>query len=71
LFAAHLPKEEVIKMFAKNLFDDATLIDTFKDLIGMGGLKPFECVGTFEESREAMKMIIKKGEFKIPEEIKI
>jgi len=70
LFAAHLPKEEVIKMFVKNLFDDATLLGTFKDLIGMGGLKPFECVGTFEESREAVKMIIKKGEFKIPEEIK-
>lgn len=71
LFAAYLSKEEVIKMFTKNLFDDNTLTSTFKDLTGRGGLKPFECVGTFEESREAVKMIIKKGEFKVPEEITV
>lgn len=64
LFAAYLPKQEVVRMFGKNLLEDMTLLNTFKDLMGLGGLKPFECVGTFEESRDAVSMIIKKGEFK-------
>ncbi len=71
LFAAYLPKVEVIRMFGKNMLEDPTLIGQFRDLVGRGGIKPFECVGTFEESKAAVKMIIEKGEFEIPEEIKI
>lgn len=71
LFAAYVTKKEVIDMFGKNMLDDATLINTFKDLAGMGGLKPFECVGTFEESKEAIQMISRKGEFAIPDEIQV
>ncbi len=64
LFAAHLSKKDVLKLFGKNLFDDQTLESTFRDLTGKGTLKPFECVGTFDESREAVRMILAKGEFK-------
>ena len=71
LFAACLPKKDVIVMFGKNLFEDEKLVGLFKDLLGQGGLKPFECVGTFKESQEALKMIKERGEFVIPKELKI
>ncbi len=64
LFAAHLPKEQVVTMFGKNMFQDERLIGLFRDLEGRGGMKPFDCVGTFEEAQEALAMINKKGEFK-------
>lgn len=64
LFAAHLPKEQVIQMFGKNMFQDGHLIGLFRDLEGQGGMKPFDCVGTFEEAREALFMINKKGEYR-------
>lgn len=54
LLAAFLPKEKVIKMFGKNLYGDKTLLPLYRDLIGEGKLKPFECVGTFEEVLAAM-----------------
>lgn len=71
LFAAYMSKKEVVEMFGKNMLEDYSLVSLFRDLVGRGGMKPFECVGTFEESREAMKLIIEKGEFKVPKEIKI
>jgi len=69
LFAAYLPKLEVIQMFGKNMLEDPSLYGLFRDLVGRGGMKPFECVGTFEESGDAMRMIKEKGEFTIPKEI--
>lgn len=69
LFAAYLSKAEVIQMFGKNMLEDASLHGLFRDLVGRGGLKPFECVGTFEESREAMRMIKEKGEFIVSSEL--
>lgn len=71
LFAAYLPAEQVISLFGKNMLEDPELGSTFRDLTGRGGLKPFECVGTFKESQMAMKMIQKKGEFQVPKEIRI
>lgn len=61
--AANLSKEEVIAIFDKNLLDDSELIPLYQDLIGKGKMKPFDCVGTFEESVQAFKMIKNKGEF--------
>jgi hypothetical protein len=65
LFAAYLSKQEVVALFGKNMLEDKSLLQTFKDLLGQGGLKPFECVGTFSESQEALRMIQRKGEFNI------
>jgi len=63
MFAAYLPKERVVSLFGKNMIEDELLRGTFMDLQGRGGLKPFECVGTFEEVREALQMIQARGEF--------
>jgi len=65
LFAAVLPKKDVVTLFGKNMLEDPTLTCLFRDILGKGGLKPFECVGTFEESQAALRIIKKKGEFTI------
>ena len=61
--AAFLPKEEVVKIFGKNLFADASLINTYKELLGIRGIKPFECVGTPDEVTLAFYLVYKKGKF--------
>jgi hypothetical protein len=61
--AAFLPKEEVLDIFGKNLFEDKNLIPLFEELVGVRNFKPFECVGTPEEVREASKKILERGEF--------
>jgi len=63
ILAANLSKEVVIKIFDKNLLEDSELIQMYKDLIGKGTMKPFDCVGTFEESLQALNIIKRNGEF--------
>lgn len=60
MLSSFLDKKEVLKIFGKNLFDDATLLPLFKGLLGFGETKPFDCVGTFEESRVAFYLASKK-----------
>lgn len=64
IYAAFIPKTQLIKIFKKNLLMDEKLFPLFRDLLGEGGMKPFDCVGTFEEAKKAFEMIEKKGEFK-------
>ena len=40
----------------KNLLLDKSLNDTYRQLLGIEGYKPLECVGEIKESRTAMKM---------------
>jgi len=63
LMAAHLKRDSVEKIFEKNIFENASTIPLFKQLLGLEGFKPFECVGTPEETKEAFEMIKARGEF--------
>ena len=56
LMAAFLKEEELLKIFKQNFFEKEDLHDTFRDLLGFGTLKPFDCVGPFEESQTALVM---------------
>lgn len=64
IFAAYLSKNQLIKIFDKNLLDDEKMFFLYRDLRGEGKMKPFDCVGTFEETKKAFELITKKGEFK-------
>ncbi|MBI5123207.1 hypothetical protein HZA75_05100 [Candidatus Roizmanbacteria bacterium] len=65
MLAAQLPKKQVISIFDKNMLDDESLIPLYRDLIGEGLMKPFDCVGTFAESRQALAIIKNKKEFDV------
>ncbi len=57
MFAAHLPPQVVNQeIFHRELFEQEGLLDTFADLAGLGDKKPFECVGTFAEMRQALRL---------------
>ena len=45
-------------IFNKDLFDDKSLLNTFLELLGYADRKPFECVGTYEEVRDAVSRTI-------------
>ncbi len=52
--SAFLSKDEVVDIFKKDLFEDETMLPMFRDLLGFGDMKPFDCIGTFEEARYAL-----------------
>jgi hypothetical protein len=61
LYAAWLPRETVVAMFGANLFDHADLLPLYRELWGVEGFKPFECVGTPEEAQAAFYLAHQNG----------
>lgn len=61
--APFLSKEELTNIFGKNLLDDETQLQGFKELLGLENFKPFECVGEIEESQTAFNLLLKKSEW--------
>ena len=64
ILSAFISKKEMLKIFKKDLFDDPKLENTFLELLGKKNHKPLECVGTPEEAKKALSLVIKKQEFK-------
>src|SRR3989344_2542977 len=60
LLSAFLSKKELISIFGKNLYQQEDLLPLFKDVLGFGSVKPFDCVGTFQESQTALFLAKKK-----------
>jgi hypothetical protein len=53
----------MIRMFGKNLLESVTLENLYRELLGISGIKPFECVGTPEETQYAFSLISEKGSY--------
>lgn len=64
LLAAYLPKERLLKIFGKNLFKDRSLLSVYRELWGLEAGKPFDCVGTPEETLTVFKLAHERGEYK-------
>ena len=47
-------------IFGKSMLDDLTLLTEFRQLVGLEDTKPFECVGTVSEVRQALAMALRR-----------
>lgn len=63
MFAAFLPLEQLGNIFHKNLFNDATLLPFYRQLWGAEDFKPFECVGTPQETQAALYLATRSAEY--------
>lgn len=64
LLSAFIPKKDLRAIFNANLYENKALLPLYKELLGVSGFKPFECVGTPEEMRLAMLRASENGEYK-------
>lgn len=58
-----MPKDKVVSIVGKDMFADESLLPLFEQLAGRRDFKPFECVGTAEEMRMALRAIIERKDF--------
>ncbi len=69
-----IDRELLESIWGKNLLLDPTLEKTYKQLLGIAGDKPLDCVGEIKESRAAMRLAQKiypeldKYQFDIPDD---
>jgi hypothetical protein len=55
--APFMPRARLVAIFGADLLADETQIPGYKELLGLDGHKPFECVGEVEESVVALAML--------------
>lgn len=60
ILSPFLDREELISIFGDDLYNRENLLDVFKEIIGYSDNKPFDCVGTYEEARYAISLVINK-----------
>ena len=64
ILSPYLYKDKLVAIFGMDLFEREDLLNTFIELTGNGDVKPFDCVGTFEEVNFAVSKTIKSLENK-------
>lgn len=63
ILSAFLSKQQLINIFGQNLFSETSLLSTYKELLGVSRIKPFDCVGTPEEMRVAFYLAMRRKEY--------
>jgi hypothetical protein len=58
ILSPFIEHDAMVKIFGKNMLDDKGLLDIFKQLTGIVHEKPFECVGTIDETNAALTHLI-------------
>ena len=67
ILSPFITRENLMKIFRRDLLDDASLKPLFDQLIGITPEKPFECIGTIDEVNLALgKMISNSGTGPLP-----
>lgn len=66
ILSPFLYKNELVKIFGEDLFENENLLDTMIELSGYSKAKPFECVGTYGEVRYALSLTINKLKDNLP-----
>ena len=66
ILSPFLYKDELINIFGEDLYENKDLLNTLLELSGNSYIKPFECVGTYEEVRYALSLTIEKHKDNLP-----
>ncbi|WP_173072189.1 hypothetical protein [Phytohabitans houttuyneae] len=61
--APFMPRARLVAIFGADLLADETQIPGYKELLGLDGHKPFECVGEVEESVVALSLLRESPEW--------
>jgi UDP-N-acetyl-alpha-D-muramoyl-L-alanyl-L-glutamate epimerase len=62
--APFMPRERITHIFGGDLLADAAQIPGYRELLGVDGHKPFECVGEVEESVVALSLLAERDQWR-------
>lgn len=63
MLASFITRRKMVEMFGEDLLMKESLIPLYRELLGIDGIKPFECVGEVEEVIVAFALIDGRGEY--------
>lgn len=59
--APFIDRDRLVTIFGADLLDDDAQLPGYRELLGLAGHKPFECVGEIEECQVALRLVIESG----------
>ncbi|WBB80218.1 hypothetical protein O7606_02185 [Micromonospora sp. WMMD882] len=62
--APNMPRERIVDIFGGDLLADASQLPGYRELLGVDGHKPFECVGEVEESVVALGLLAEQDQWR-------
>ncbi len=62
--APFMPRDRLLAIFGGDVLDDAAQLAGFRELTGLLGHKPFECVGEIEEAQAALAVLAERPEWR-------
>lgn len=68
--APFVSKKELLGIFQQDLFADSEMQELFESLLGIQGIKPFECVGEQQECRLALQLLSDHSDWQTQPQIK-
>ena len=66
ILSPFLDKDRLMKIFGEDLYERKDLLNIFQEILGYSETKPFECVGTYEEARYAVSLVIESYKGELP-----
>ncbi len=63
ILASFIPRRKMVEMFGEDLLMNEELLQLYKDLLGCGTMKPFECVADADEVIAAFALVEGRGEY--------
>jgi hypothetical protein len=63
IFAPFMPKDRLLSIFGKNLLDDSVNEGSFRELAGLAGQKPWECVGEILEAAACLYTLTRHADW--------
>ncbi|HEX5597541.1 MAG TPA: hypothetical protein VFX61_16220 [Micromonosporaceae bacterium] len=63
-FAPFMPRDRLVGIFGADLLADAAQLPGYRELLGVDGHKPFECVGEVEESLVALQLLAEQEQWR-------
>ncbi len=63
IFAPFMPKDRLLSIFGKNLLDEPTNEGSFRELAGLAGQKPWECVGEILEAAACLYTLTRHSDW--------
>ena len=62
--APFMPRERLTGIFGGDLLADESQVPGYRELLGVDGHKPFECVGEVEESVVALSLLAQQDQWR-------
>lgn len=63
ILAPFVERARLEDIFGKNLLEDRLLLSDYREILGVEGHKPFECVGEYDEAVEAVQLLSKSPDW--------